>query len=175
LADAQQPSSVGCMTGRGLVPVLVMAVIAIGCGGDASSGPSSTQQSDAAGTTIATPPSTAPTPSGPSSTVVAGDGCAHVIDATIEVEGTTATVSATVRSDDTGWEKYADAWEVRTVQGVVLGERALTHPHDTEQPFTRSLGGVEVPLDVTTVIIAAHDSVFGWCGDTFTLELPPRS
>jgi hypothetical protein len=79
----------------------------------------------------------------------------------------------TVRSADTGWDKYADRWEVRTGDGAVLGERILTHPHETEQPFTRTLAGVEIPSDVTTVTIAAHDSVAGWCGDTLTIDVPP--
>lgn len=167
------------MVFRMLAPVLLMMLIVIGCDEGDTSGAPSTQPEpgNAAVTTTSTAPtaSTAPASSGASSSTAAGDGCAHVIDATIELEGTTATVSATVLSDDTGWEKYADVWEIRTAQGAVIGERVLTHPHETEQPFTRSLGGVQVPLDSTTLIIAAHDSVFGWCGDTFTLELPAGS
>lgn len=104
----------------------------------------------------------------------AGDElCADVIDAEIEPdEDGTFTVSATVASADTGPEKYADAWEVRAEDGTVLGERQLLHPHVDEQPFTRSLSGVEIPADVGRVTLAARDSVEGFCGETFQVEVP---
>lgn len=81
-------------------------------------------------------------------------------------------VSATVSSGDTGWEKYADAWEVRDEDGTVLGARELLHPHVDEQPFTRSLSGVEIPDGVDRVILAARDSVEGFCGDEFEVAVP---
>lgn len=104
----------------------------------------------------------------------ATSGCADVIDATITAENGSFTVSATVSSADTGWEKYADAWEIRDAQGEVLGERVLTHPHETEQPFTRSLSGVVIPDGVVEVTIVAHDSVQGFCGEAFVVEVPGR-
>lgn len=102
------------------------------------------------------------------------DACASVIDAEIEPEGDGVyRVSATVESQETGWDKYADRWEVRNpATGAVLGERLLAHPHVEEQPFTRSLGGVSIPADVTTVDIAAHDSVLGFCGTVLAAEVP---
>ena len=78
----------------------------------------------------------------------------------------------TVSSGDTGWDKYADRWEVRDETGAVLGVRELAHPHETEQPFTRSLSGVEIPPAVSQVVIAARDSVAGFCGATQTVALP---
>jgi ABC-type glycerol-3-phosphate transport system substrate-binding protein len=99
------------------------------------------------------------------------EGCAHVIGATAEDMGSSWTVTATVRSADTGWDKYADAWQVRGPDNELLGERVLAHPHENEQPFTRSLSGVEIPDGVDTVTVAARDSVLGFCGDVFTLEL----
>ena len=54
-----------------------------------------------------------------------------------------------VRHDDSGWEHYADRWEVLSPDGKVLGTRVLLHPHVGEQPFTRSLGGVTIPPGVT--------------------------
>ena len=53
-----------------------------------------------------------------------------------------------------------------------LGERVLAHPHENEQPFTRSLSGVVIPDGVDTVTIAARDSVLGFCGEVFVLEVP---
>lgn len=81
-------------------------------------------------------------------------------------------ISATVRHGDTGWEHYADAFEVRLQDDAVLGTRVLHHPHETEQPFTRSLSGVRAPPGTKTVIVRAHDSVHGHGGTEFTLTLP---
>lgn len=98
-------------------------------------------------------------------------GCADVVS--VEVSASpdgTYRFDVTVASDDTGWGKYADAWEVRTLAGVVVGKRQLAHPHVDEQPFTRSLSGVRVPSE--TLIVAARDSVEGFCGDTLTIHIP---
>ncbi len=109
-----------------------------------------------------------------STTTEAVAGCAHVVGATITAAGDGYEISATVSSTETGWDKYADAWEVRDPAGIVLAERVLAHPHETEQPFTRSLSGISIPAGVDSVTIAAHDSVLGFCGDTFTLEVPQQ-
>jgi hypothetical protein len=71
-------------------------------------------------------------------------------------------VDVTLRHADSGWDHYADAWRVVAGDGTVLGTRTLYHPHETEQPFTRSLGGVEIPAAMTTVYVEAHDKVHGW-------------
>jgi hypothetical protein len=68
----------------------------------------------------------------------------------------------TVRHPDTGWDHYADGWEVLDADGTSLGLRVLAHPHVTEQPFTRSLSGVVIPEGVTTVFVRARCSVDGW-------------
>lgn len=102
------------------------------------------------------------------------DGCANVVAAELDSSGDTYRVLATILSADTGWEKYADAWEVRAPDGTVLGTRILAHPHVDEQPFTRSLDGVDIPAAVTEVEIAAHDSVAGFCGETVSIAVPGR-
>ena len=79
--------------------------------------------------------------------------------------------SVTVRHDDTGWDHYADRWDVVGPDGEVLGERVLLHPHETEQPFTRSLDGVAIPEDVTSVTIRAHDNVHKLGGAEVTVDL----
>jgi len=113
-----------------------------------------------------------------SSTVVATTtvttGCADVVAATIDSSGDTYRVSATILSADTGWDKYADAWEVRSPEGTVIGTRILAHPHVDEQPFTRSLDGVDIPAGITEVEIAARDLVVGFCGETVTIVVPGR-
>ena len=105
-------------------------------------------------------------------TVAAVEGCADVVDAAVEPSGDRFVVTATIQSADTGWDRYADAWEVRTTDGDVLGTRVLAHPHVDEQPFTRSLNDVEIPAAVTSVEIAARDSVVGFCGTTVTVAVP---
>ena len=89
--------------------------------------------------------------------------------AAIETGGTWR-FDVTVRHADTGWDHYADGWKVEAPDGTELGYRKLLHPHETEQPFTRSLTGVTIPEGVTSVTITAHDSVHGW-GDGFVLAL----
>ena len=78
----------------------------------------------------------------------------------------------TLRHDDTGWDHYADGWEVLAPDGTSLGMRVLVHPHETEQPFTRSLGGVVIPEGITHVIIRARDNVDGWTTTTYDYTLP---
>jgi hypothetical protein len=68
-------------------------------------------------------------------------------------------------------EKYADAWRVVGPDGTVLGTRELTHPHADEQPFTRSLSGVEIPDDVTSVTVEVRDLVDGWSEDSLKVDL----
>ena len=81
-------------------------------------------------------------------------------------------VTVTVRHADEGWDHYADQWRVVAPDGTVLGTRTLHHPHETEQPFTRSLGGVSIPADVDEVTVAARDSVHGRGGETMTVQVP---
>lgn len=100
-------------------------------------------------------------------------GCADVRDVAITVESAgTYRFDVTVKSDETGWDKYADAWEVRAPDGTVLGTRILAHPHVDEQPFTRSLSGVVIPAEVTQVEVAARDLVEGFCGTAMTVPVP---
>ena len=70
--------------------------------------------------------------------------------------------SVTVRHADEGWDHYADRWNVVAPDGTLLGTRVLLHPHENEQPFTRSLGGIEIPASLDRVTIRAHDSEHGW-------------
>ena len=101
------------------------------------------------------------------------NGCADVIDVVVTDEGSsTYRFDVTVRSADTGEEKYADLWEVRAPDGTVLGRRVLTHPHVEEQPFTRSQGGISIPETVTVVMIVARDTVGGFCGEPFEISIP---
>jgi hypothetical protein len=78
----------------------------------------------------------------------------------------------TVQHGDTGWDHYADKWEIVAPDGKILGVRKLLHPHVNEQPFTRRLSGVGIPNNIKQVSIRAHDSVHAFGGKVMTLNLP---
>jgi hypothetical protein len=78
----------------------------------------------------------------------------------------------TVRHADTGWDHYADGWDVLDSDGKILGKRVLYHPHVDEQPFTRSLGGVAIPAGTESVGVRVHDKVHGFGSKIFTVDLP---
>jgi len=96
----------------------------------------------------------------------------------VEGEDHTWTFYVTVSHPDTGWEDYADGWDVVLPDGtVVLPDpsspftRLLTHPHETEQPFTRSQSGIMIPDGVEMVTVRAHDLVDGYGGQEVTVNL----
>lgn len=78
----------------------------------------------------------------------------------------------TVRHADTGWKHYADRWDVVAAGGRVLGHRVLVHPHENEQPFTRSLFGVSIPAGIVRVTVRAHDTVHGLGGKEAVVKMP---
>ena len=77
----------------------------------------------------------------------------------------------TVAHGDTGWDHYADKWDVVAPDGTLLGTRVLLHSHEAEQPFTRALGGVKIPENVAEVTLRAHDRVHGYGGKEVTVRL----
>ncbi|MGO1117679.1 hypothetical protein ACTL6U_03205 [Rhodovibrionaceae bacterium A322] len=77
----------------------------------------------------------------------------------------------TLRHDDEGWNHYANIWQVLDGQGNILGERVLYHPHVNEQPFTRSLNGVAIPLDLSEVTVRAGALPHGWSEKTQQVPL----
>ena len=84
----------------------------------------------------------------------------------------------TVSHPDTGWEDYADGWDVVLPGGTVLkvtsGDpftRLLLHPHVSEQPFTRSQSRLRIPAGIETVTVRAHESVYGFGGREIAVNL----
>jgi len=105
------------------------------------------------------------------STAYAGE--ADIVDVKVRMTDKNAyRFEVAVRHSDEGWEHYADKWDVAAPDGTVLGTRILYHPHEDEQPFTRSLSGVKIPLSVKEVTVRAHDSVHGYGGKIVTLVVP---
>ena len=70
----------------------------------------------------------------------------------VPLAGGTWRFNVTVAHGDTGWDHYADRWEVLAPDGSLLGTRVLLHPHEHEQPFTRSLGGVAIPAGSMLIV-----------------------
>ena len=102
-----------------------------------------------------------------------GAGEADVIDAKATKAGDgTWSFDVTVKHGDTGWDHYANRWDVLAPDGTVLGTRTLLHPQETEQAFTRALSGVVVPESVREVTIRANDSVHETGGQDFIVKLP---
>ncbi len=119
-------------------------------------------------------PAPAPTPSAANADVL-------FVKATQSADGTWR-FDVTVAHPDTGWDDYADGWDVVLPDGSVVKvnptdrfTRLLAHPHETEQPFTRSQSGIRIPADVTTVTVRAHDLVDGWGGKTVVVDLTQSS
>jgi len=85
--------------------------------------------------------------------------------------GDTWRFDVTLSHLDTGWEHYADGWRVLDEDGMELGLRVLHHPHVNEQPFTRSLGSVVIPVGTGSVQIEARCLVDGW-SSRVSVDLP---
>ncbi|WDD99945.1 hypothetical protein [Thalassomonas actiniarum] len=76
-----------------------------------------------------------------------------------------------VRHNDQGWEHYADGWEVIDLEGNQLGYRKLHHPHNNEQPFTRSQCNIKIPAEMSKVIVRAKCNKHGFGGKPMVVEL----
>ncbi len=100
-------------------------------------------------------------------------GEADVLAVKVECR-TDCTFNVTVRHADTGWDHYADQWEILSPDRKLIAKRVLYHPHVDEQPFTRSMSGVKIPPGIDTVIVRARDKVHLYGGREMTVRLPPR-
>lgn len=81
-------------------------------------------------------------------------------------------IEVTLRHADSGWDHYANRWEVLSPDGQVMATRVLAHPHEHEQPFTRGLSGVKIPAQYTWIRVRGHDLVHGYGGREVTLSVP---
>jgi hypothetical protein len=125
------------------------------------------------------------TPESTSSAEEEAEGAANAdvlfVRAVRAADGTWA-FHVTVEHPDTGWEDYADGWDVVTPDGEVLKPsaddpftRLLLHPHENEQPFTRSQSRIVIPEGVTQVRVRAHDLVDGYGGREVAVDLTAQS
>ena len=177
---------VGCSTTSSPEPAETAVLLA-----ENTSQPPPTDVPEAAPTDTAVPPPTAPPePTAmpeatlpPEATAVesvysdAANADVTFVKAT-ETAPNTWTFSVTVVHPDTGWEDYADGWDVLLPDGTILKPdpgspftRLLLHPHVDEQPFTRSQSRIEIPADVTEVTVRAHDLLDGFGGQEVVVDL----
>lgn len=95
-----------------------------------------------------------------------------VVDAEISNTEGLFDFQVTVSSPYDSADRYADAFRVVGDDGTVYAVHELSHHHAHEQPFSRDLDGVEIPVDVSEVTIEARDSTYGWGGGVVTLPVP---
>lgn len=103
------------------------------------------------------------------SDVLAGEADVLAVKLT-KLAGGVYRFDVTVAHADTGWDHYADGWQVLDLDGNLLGERILAHPHEREQPFTRSTT-VAIPAGVARVRVRAHDKVHEFGGKEIVVEI----
>lgn len=103
-------------------------------------------------------------------------GQADVLAVEIRPAGETGRfdVDVTVRHADSGWDHFANRWEMLGPGGEIIATRRLAHPHVHEQPFRRGLRAVAIPSGFTWVRVRAHDLVHGYGGREVTLSVPGR-
>lgn len=99
-------------------------------------------------------------------------GEVDVVDVTIEsLGGGKFRINATLSHEDTGWDHYANRWDVLDESGKIIGVRELGHPHVNEMPFTRSVS-ITIPESVKNITVRANDSVHDTGGVTFDIAVP---
>jgi hypothetical protein len=174
--------------------LLLLTLLVAGCQGGGAAEPAATS---APATTAVEEPATTPVPAtetavSPTATAVPPTATTESetmsesdqanADVTfvraVETEDAVWTFHVTVEHPDTGWEDYADGWDVVLPDGTVVKPesdspftRLLLHPHENEQPFTRSQSGIVIPDNVTEVRVRAHDMVDGFGGREVVVEL----
>ncbi|MDN5896221.1 MAG: hypothetical protein L0H93_19645 [Nocardioides sp.] len=96
-----------------------------------------------------------------------------VVKAELTDEGSGSyTLEVTISSEYDTPERYADGWRVLAPDGEELGTMTLGHDHASEQPFTRSQSGLEIPEEVDTVTVEGRDLANGYGGATRDVEVP---
>ena len=162
--------------------IILLGIIVAACAPPPVSPTTAIEPSSSA--TAAAPESTAPPAATvPETPAPAQQGMADVVfvKAVQSADGTWR-FSVTVSHPDTGWEDYADGWDVVTPDGQTLKvnpddpfTRLLLHPHVGEQSFTRSQGRIRIPGGVTRVTVRAHSLTRGFGGREVVLDLTQAS
>ena len=114
---------------------------------------------------------------------IAGMGDVEIVFVSAKLTGENIwSFSVTLEHEETGWEDYADGWDVVLPDGIVIKPdnddpftRLLAHPHVNEQPFTRSQSGIVIPAGVETVFVRAHDLEDGYSSMVVAVDLTAAS
>lgn len=97
-----------------------------------------------------------------SSSSISGDqALAEVISVDVSGEEFGYSFAVGIASPDKGCEQYADWWEVLSLDGKMIYRRILQHSHIDEQPFVRSGGSINIPVD-QEVIVRVHMNNSGY-------------
>lgn len=97
-----------------------------------------------------------------------------ILSAELERQGDAWSLAVTVSSPYDSEQRYADGWRVLAPDGAVLGTHELAHPHQNEQPFTRTMTALAIPPDVAQIIVEGRDLANGYGGTTVSVEVPGR-
>ncbi len=152
--------------------VLAVGLVAVGCSAEQRPGSSPTTTAATSTTATEPEPATTSTTSDPKEDNSAQE-FPDVIDVEVSIESPGVfRFAVTISSPYDTAQRYADAWRIIAPDGSVLGIRELLHDHANEQPFTRSLNGVEIPPDIEEVTVEGRDLVNGWGGMTLTVPVP---
>lgn len=149
---------------------LTSLVLLVGCSPSLPSPTGAPPSTSTPSATVSEPGTQDPPPS-----PTAGDGLdlreANVLGVSFEeVRPGEVRFEVTLYHDDEGEApKYADWWQVETIDGEVLGIRELLHSHGTA-PFTRAKN-VGIPTGTTIVIVRGHDMTHGFGGQAAEVNL----
>lgn len=102
-----------------------------------------------------------------------GRRCCGTVGECESADGEQYAFDVTISSPYDSPQRYADAFRVRSVDGTVHAVLELGHDHAAEQPFTRTLRGVQLPPSTAEVVVEARDLQYGWGGGTRTAMVPP--
>lgn len=176
---------------------VVVGLLLVGCVGNGENNSVNGAEITPAGsptTTQPTPTTTQPTPTNPQPTptnslptptntqppatnITTADADVTYVSVTQQANGTWS-FTVTVSHPDTGWDDYADGWDIVLPDGTIVKineddpfTRLLAHPHENEQPFTRSQSNLTLPDDVRQVVVRAHDLVDGFGGQEVAVDL----
>lgn len=155
---------------RGLMAALVLAAGVTACASEAT--PDATPADGATPETEADTGATTSETDAPAEADADVQRFPDVVAAELEPDGDAWRLSATLSSPYDTPERYADAFRAVAEDGTVLGVRELAHDHANEQPFTRSLTGLEIPDDVVRITVEGRDQTYGWGGDTVEVDVP---
>jgi len=94
----------------------------------------------------------------------------NYVDASQKADGSWCFYTS-VQHNDQSWAHYADGWEVLDLEGNQLDFRLLHHPHDNEQPFTRSKCNIQIPTEISKVVVRAKCNKHGFGGKPIVVNL----